>query len=137
MGINKSEQKKLQSIINASLRIVFLRRKFESTSDIASEFGFLPISEFITFRALSLVYCVLKTGQPRYLSCLLHPSKNSNLRSAAQKMLDTPLVRCKLGERTFARYGPVLWNAIPLSIRQSSSLKNFQWQLKEYLMKPL
>ena len=59
-----------------------------------------------------------------------------SLRSVEKSLLQERAHPNKLyGERAFATAGPKLWNALPLSIRQSSSVGIFKSNLKTYLFK--
>ncbi|KAK7088797.1 hypothetical protein V1264_022670 [Littorina saxatilis] len=55
---------------------------------------------------------------------------------ACEKLLRIPKTRTKtFGERTFRYQIPTVWNSLPSSIRDSSSLSSFKTQLKTYLFR--
>ena len=71
------------------------------------------------------------------LSDLLHQySPPRSLRSSDHELLCIPKVRTKkYGERTFAYSAPKLYNDLPVSLRQSSTLNVFKASLKTHLFK--
>ena len=54
-------------------------------------------------------------------------------RSSDNFLLDVPLTRTKYEKRSFSALAPVLWNALPFSLRQSQSLTIFKRDLKVHL----
>ncbi len=83
---------------------------------------------------LKCLYCYksLNGLAPPYISELLHPyMPTRSLRSADQLSLNVPKTKRKLrGDHAFAVAAPKLWNDLPLSIRQASSLSLFKSTLK-------
>ena len=74
---------------------------------------------------------------PSYLRdmCIVKPSSYNFRRSTcSETSLVVPYVKhSNLGGRAFAYSGPMLWNSLPLSVRESASLKLFKVNLKTYL----
>ena len=56
-----------------------------------------------------------------------------NTRGNTNNNLSVPLYRKTFGQRTFNFLGSKLWNAIPLDIRQASSLDNFKYNYRTNL----
>ena len=49
-------------------------------------------------------------------------------------MLLEPMTRSSWGDRAFSKAAPVLWNALPRSIRTAESLNCFKSSLKTYYL---
>ena len=65
---------------------------------------------------------------------LRYRSYSRSLRSASQKLLVVHRTNMKTyGDRAFSIAGPKLWNQLPLSIRELSSVDSFKKSLKTYL----
>ena len=67
---------------------------------------------------------------------LCYRSYSRSLRSASQKLLVVHRTNMKTyGDRAFSIAGPKLWNQLPLSIRELSSIDSFKKSLKTYLFR--
>lgn len=135
VGVSASSIARLQMVQNAAARLLTGTRKFEHISPILASLHWLPIHFRIDFKTILFVFKSLNGLAPPYLSELLHPySPARSLRSADQLLLSVPKTKRKLrGDRAFAVAAPKLWNALPLHIRQASSLSVFKSLLKTHL----
>ena len=72
---------------------------------------------------------------PDHLSDIIHPyHQTRNLRSNFNNDVTIPRVKYPtLGERSFAHAGPFLWNQLPLSLKETTSLSVFKKRLKTHL----
>ena len=75
---------------------------------------------------------------PPYLASYCTPvtsqSGRSNLRSATTGQLIVPRTRTAYSSRSFAVYGPVVWNSLPAELRSPDiSVDMFRKQLKIFL----
>ena len=57
------------------------------------------------------------------------------LRSDKEELLDNKRTAKGYGDRPFAKSGPELWNALPLDIRNSSSVTAFKSSIKTHYYK--
>ena len=97
-------------------------------------FHWLPVHQRITFKILLLVYRTLHKLAPCYLQNTLNVYKPSrNLRLSTSQALQIPRIKHSWGERAFSHVGPKIWNSLPLSLRNASSLNEFKSNLKFYL----
>ena len=97
--------------------------------------GFLSNKE-IDYKTCLLTYKTLTNQQPTYLyNSLSFPSHSVSTRSSDSLVLSIPYVRSSLGKRAFSVIGPRLWNSLPPSTRNSSSLPIFRSRLKTHLFK--
>jgi len=56
-----------------------------------------------------------------------------SLRSAERGDLIVPRAATEFGDRAFAISGPLMWNSLPTTVRNSSILSNFKSALKSHL----
>ena len=82
-----------------------------------------------------LMYKCLHGIAPNYLSDLIVPYKPTrSLRSSALNRVVQPGARTKnYGERRFSYQGPILWNLLPLEVKNADSVGSFKRKLKHYL----
>ena len=84
----------------------------------------LPVRYRVQFKIALLVFKVLHGEAPLYLENLLQLKNigTYRLRSSGQKLLVVPRTTGKtFGDRAFCKAGPVVWNNLPLNIRETSN----------------
>jgi len=67
-----SELGRLQSLLNASVRVVIRKKGKSEVQTFLADMGWLPIKQWILLRSASFIYSVIKNGKPSYLASLLH-----------------------------------------------------------------
>ena len=136
-GVPTTQLMKLQRVQNAAARLVTKSRKHEPTTPILKTLHWLPIRQRINFKILLFVYKCLNELAPGYLTELLEPLTHTrSLRSTNLKLLKCPKSNtCSYGDRTFSHAGPLLWNKLPLAIRDSESVDSFKCALKTHIFK--
>ena len=134
-GIPKTQIKRLQRIQNSAVRIVTRCNKCEHITPFLKQLHWLPIQQRIKFKILTITYKCLHGLAPGYLSDLLTPyTPPRELRSSSAMQLAVPkTVLSGYGDRAFAKCSPVLWNALPIDIKCSTSLNSFKSALKTHL----
>ena len=128
--IGGKEIRKLQSVQNAAVRLVFGRYKYDRTSlaPLFRQLHWLPIKERIVFKILLIVHKCVRSVAPVSLKRLVVESNPRTLHLVEKRSLSA------YGDRAFSRAGPKLWNSLPLNIRAEGNLDNFKKLLKSYLM---
>ena len=62
----------------------------------------------------------------------VHTYKKSQI--ITENLLECPVLGTRFyGERTFSFGGPLLWNAVPLHLKEANSVNNFKSLLKTFL----
>ena len=94
-GINKFQLVMLQSVLSASARLIFRKRKFDSISlEIRDKLHWLPVKKRIEFKICAMVYKCLHGGAPPYLVEMMLPVTDTpalrRLRSATRGDLIIP-----------------------------------------------
>ena len=139
-GVSLVQLDRLQSILNASARVVLNIRKFDHISAaIRDQLHWLPVRLRPVYKLCMLTRnCVLGVA-PVYLQelCPLVSATagRQQLRSACRSDLVIPRCRTvRYGQRGFSVCGPCLWNSLPMDIRSSiNTLELFKKKLKTYL----
>ena len=97
----------------------------------------MPVHARKEFKLLFITYKVIKGLAPKYLSELISvlPMSKYNLRCNSNGIL---LTRSSLNTKktisdcAFMIIAPILWNRLPLSIRQAATIDTFKSLLKTY-----
>ena len=137
-GITKQQTSRLQSILNASARLVFGSRRFSSITPLLQRLEWLPVQRRIQFRLAVLVLSCRLHKAPGYLTSLIRDvgshSGRAGLRSSSSSKLTVPFSRRPtLGGRRFSVAAPLTWNDLPIALRNTSVLPSFKRLLRQYL----
>ena len=100
------------------------------------ELGWQPINKRLTYNKALLIYKALNKLTPEYSTNLLKPvseTHSRSLRSSVNGTLSVPRSRTSLFDRSLSSSAPRIWNSLPISVRNSSSLNGFKNSLKEVL----
>ena len=135
VGISKTQLARLQRVQNACERQIFKLPKHAHISQFFKELEWLKMDKFVEYRLLCIVYNCLRNQTPKYLTCLLEKYEpQRNLRSSGQNLLKVPFVKSETGRRSFQYLAPTLWNTIPDTIKNQSSINSFKFHLKKYFL---
>lgn len=136
-GLPSCELQKLQRLQNTAARLVTGVKKSEHITPILINLHWLPVEQRIIFKLLLVTYKALHGLAPDYIMELLHhytPART--LRSSNSNSITVPKSRTKTyGDNSFSSAAPRLWNALPNSIKLSSSVNDFKAKLKTHLFK--
>ena len=138
VGLSQKEIKRLQRLMNASVRFIYNLNKRDYTisiTDYLKKCHFLPVKLRIDFKMCVLVYKCLNGIAPKYMQEMIN-MKNSleSLRVYNDStLLHIPqLHKLNYKNAKFSTVAPSLWNKLPKTVRMSSSLAIFKCKLKTY-----
>ena len=138
-GLQDTLLRKLQSVQNATARLITGTRLSDHTSPVFRELHWLPIRERVKFKVACLVRQSLSWQAPLYLAdgCrLVSDSTRRSLRSADVSTCVVPPTLSSYGDRTFAAAGPRLRNSLPVQLRNPDITYGlFRQQLKGHLIR--
>ena len=134
-GQTSDQLSRLQRVQNNAARLVLRKRKREHVTPMLKELHWLPVAFRIQFKLATLAFRHFDRLLPQYLSDSLQTYQPSrSLRSSNEKLLRIPRRRLKtIGERSFSYQAPLVWNALPTSLRDLTSLQQFKRELKTFL----
>ena len=140
-GQPKKQLNRLQSLQNAAARLIYGAAKSCHITPHLQALHWLKIPERITFKVGLLTFKVLRGSAPGYLMELVSPAtttlRGQTLRSAESRRscLDIPArkPRTVFGDRAFMVAAPMIWNAIPASLRELDLEGLFKRSLKTHL----
>ena len=136
-GLPNIQLGRLQRIQNCAARIITRSKRHEHITPVLEKLHWLPVHQRIKYKVLLLTYKALNNLAPPYLMELLeeyHPPRT--LRSSGQKLLKVPKFRTlTFGARAFSCAAPTLWNALPQSLRNITTLSTYISALKTHLFR--
>ena len=102
-----------------------------STDEKFSLLNILPLKKQMSLNVATMMYKCYSNAAPPYLLDLLEPPTHHS------RLLNyrVPLFRLDLSQRSFAFYGSVTWNSLPIACKSSSSMSCFKRSTKCYLFK--
>ena len=138
VGLPKSLTRRLQSVINASARLVTGKRRHDHITPILQDLQWLRVDKRISLKLVQLVFKCLHQMAPSYLAreinFLSDIQNRKGLRSSTSSSLYVPPTHLKsAGDRSFTVAGPRLWNHLPTNIKTASSLAQFNVLIKAHL----
>jgi hypothetical protein len=136
LNLPSSQLNRLQLLLNSAARAITKTPKFHHISPALKSLHWLKINQRIDYKIISLTYKALQCNQPKYLRSLLFIGTGSSTRSSAVLTLLRPsnTSRLKITDRSFSHHAPVLWNNLPLAMRQLSTHAHSQTHLPSPLL---
>ena len=129
---------RLQSVLNAAVRLVCRARKYDHVTHMLQDLHWFRVPERIQFRLAILAFCCRNHKAPSYLADELHWTDEAEsrrlLRSGSCPRLIVPRTQLStIGDRSFRVTVARAWNSLPTSITALTSLPSFKRQLKTFL----
>lgn len=137
-GAPSSSLQRLQIAQNNAARLIMRAPRHAHITPVLQHLHWLPIQQRIIFKILATTFTAIHSvTAPAYLKDLIKPRvPGKNLRSASDGLLlETPWTHKCIGDGAFGACAPRLWNALPRSLRDCSSLATFKRQLKTHLFR--
>ncbi len=133
-GIGSGNVAKLQRVQDTLARVVTRARPFSHAPPLLQSLHWLPVKLRINYKIRLLTFKTLQTGQPSYISDLLKRATPGRiLRNNQGPLLTLPKGKTVTGSRAFSVCAPVLWNSLPLSLRNLDTVDSFRKNLKTFL----
>src|SRR4029434_3271934 len=135
LASQKKRSERLQLVQNSAAWLLTRTKRREHISPVLAALHWLPVIFRIDFKVLLLVYKALNWLGPSYIAnSLVKYLPSRTLRSSNAGLLEFPIKSRKtIGDAAFVIYAQVLWNILPIDIREASSLNIFKRKLKTYL----
>ena len=137
-GLPKCQLARLQRVQNTAARLLSGAKHKDHITPVLRDLHWLPITRRIEYKILTLTYKALAGTAPKYICDLLKLDRPSRLlrSSSDATRLVNPLTHLKCGgDRSFSKAAPMLWNKLPVSLRNAGSLDTFKAGLKTHLFK--
>ncbi|XP_078025737.1 uncharacterized protein LOC144463844 [Epinephelus lanceolatus] len=134
-GSSSKSLKTLQLIQNTAARVLTGTKKRDHISPVLASLHWLPVKSRIEFKILLLTYKALNGQAPSYLRELIVPYyPTRTLCSENAGLLVVPKVsKSRSGARAFSYQAPLLWNHLPVTVREADTVSTFKTRLKTFL----
>ena len=135
-GLSSTDLDRLQKLQNRAARLIYQVNKRSSATPFIRELHWLPVEQRIKFKISVHVYNCVYGSSPVYLQDLIskYNSGSQGLRSNRdQTRLAIPKTKRAFGDKSFAVFGPKVWNSLPANLRAAPSVQCFKKLLKTYL----
>ena len=124
----------LQKLQNRAARVITGASYLKHSADIRHELGWLSLSEMRQHHMALMMFKVNHGLCPSYLSDMfdVNTSRLSyDLRSSGMNLI-VPKARTNYFRNSFASAGAKLWNSLPSSLKEETSLKQFKAKIRSY-----
>lgn len=134
-GLPDQQVNKLQRIQNSAARLITRTKRSEHITPILRDLHWLSVKQRINFKILLLTFKCIHGLAPVYLQNLIRDyTPRCCLRSSSKSLLVAPSVSTKsYGSRSFQFSSAILWNGLPIGIKEAQSVTRFKTLLKTYL----
>ena len=127
----------LQRVMGAAARFVADLGPRDHISQAMRDLHWLPVRQRIDFKLATMMHAIVHGTAPEYMCNKVTPVTDlpgrRHLRSAARGLFHVPRIRTRQGSRAFSVAGPIVWNSLPQTIRDTPSVINFKKQLKTHM----
>ncbi len=133
-GLPNTLLDKFQRVQNTAARIVTRTSRHSHITPVLKELHWLPVPYRIQYKILVHTYNSLHNRSPAYIKDMLNIYRPSRtLRSQNSLTLVTPRTKTvTYGRRCFSHAATSLWNALPSSIREATTIHSFKKMLKTH-----
>ena len=132
-GIPAKYISKFQRVQDSLARVVTRSTRFTTAAPLLEKLHWLPVRSRIRFKISLIIYKAIKFNKPSSLT--KHISVRAlpiGLRSTTVTTLNPGPFSRSYGSRAFSSYAPVVWNALPESVRHAPSIHSFRKLLKTH-----
>ncbi len=127
---------RLWCVQKAGARLITMSGKYDHITPTMIKLHILPVHQRIDYKVLLLTFKSLNNCAPVYLTELLEHRTNKGTRRDNMNLLVEPRFnRTTYGGRAFSRSAPRLWNKLPASVRDCTTLSSFKTSLKTHLFR--
>ena len=117
---------------------VILENQYENLESAMKKLNMLSFDQHAFVNKAKTMYKVANGLVPRYIVDLFQSRAdsltNTSLRSVSNHNFTIPQPKCSLYKESLSYSGPVIWNAIPTDIKQSSTINAFVNKLRDWML---
>ena len=116
---SKTEEHRVQKIMNFAARVISGRKKYEHISDVIKELNWLSVSQLTTYHRVSLVNKVIKTGLPETLhGCITTGDHRHDHGTRQADTLRLQPIKTETGRRMLGYSGLKSYNTVRQNLRR-------------------
>ena len=133
-GTSAANLDRILKLQKRGARIILHTDFSTSSAAMFQDLGWQPITKRLAYNKAVMTYTAIPNQTPEYITNLLKPiseTHNRILRSSVNGTLAVPRSRTSLYDKSFSISAPRLWNSLPSTVRNATSLDSFKKGLKE------
>ncbi|KAI5744057.1 hypothetical protein M8J77_025257 [Diaphorina citri] len=135
-GISAELERSLQVAQNACVRYVFNLTRYDHVSHYYNDLNWMDLKSRGNLHMLLFLFKIINLQCPNYIFESIEFLSDINqysTRSISTKILKLPLHRTAAGEQSFHVTVSRLWNALPVSARNSTTFGSFKSMAVDYI----
>ena len=126
----------LQVQQNKAARIVTRLDNRTETAELLRQVGWLSVRQMYIYHSILLVFKVQQQQRPEYLCDKFRRNFPYETRRSKNNFFSISKVpRTEVSKKAFTYSSIILWNALPLDMKNATGLEQFKTQLKDWVMK--
>ena len=128
---------KLFKLQKQAIRLVCGTKWDQPTGPLFKTLGLLPLSDRLKYHTGVQMFQIVNGTCPKYLHNLFQPANvhsSRSLRSTSTNNLYLPRIRTEIMRKSLSYSGALLWNDLPLSLKNSPNLSSFKSQFYKILL---
>ena len=135
-GMTTNQQiERVQRLENFAAKVALGKgRKYDHATPFLNELNWLKIKDKVTYDVCIFVYKICNNLLPDWLFSFPHVRNIISRNTRQSKDLFIPTTKTEIGAREITVTGPLHWNVLPNTIKESGTIKKFQDELKKYLL---
>ena len=132
---SKSQILRVQKLKNFAAKVAIgSGRKYDRATPYIDSLKWLKMENKLLFDACAFVYKAINNYIPNWILKLYNVSDTIPIITRQSNNLAVPRTRTKAGERNMNVRAAVLWNTLPVVVKNSGSLVAFKRKLKEFYL---
>ena len=133
-GANDTNLRVIKLLQKRAARIILGAHRFTPSSSLFNVLHWLPFADRVDYHRGVLTYKAINNLAPAYISQkFVLQSSTYNTRSSSIGNVIVPKPKLEAYRKSFVYTGSVLWNSLPVQIRNSLSLHSFKKASYQYL----
>ena len=119
---------RINKLKKTAARLILNEPHQSPSFELFQKLQWLTVYEQLQQQKAVTVYKSLNNLYPQYMKDLFHVNVSAydNLRSSSYNNLQVPFPRTETFKKSLTYSGPLLWNSLPESVKNSNSVKNFK-----------
>ena len=125
----------IQHVQNYAVHVVTQSQRYTTSQPLLQSLHWLPVQQQLVYKSALIIYKVMTTSTPSYLSNLLaaHIPAGPTRRSSTRPLFTVRYVASDFARRFFCFISPTVWNSLPSELQSRPSQANFKSRLKTHL----
>ena len=130
--------KRILKLQKRAARLILETDPFAPSAPLFKHLNWMTVEQRIKYHKLVMTFKCINNDAPSYLTNKFHYVSDRNpypLRNAVQGNLILPKPKTELFKKSSMYSGPVLWNNLPIPLRNITNVNSFKYKITDHLLK--